>query len=531
MALGRLKLLSRGTNIRPVNHGMNRDRSLFVGAVVAIATSSFGFISRAFLITEWGRTFNLSETQIGALQGVGLYPFALSIILFSLVIDRIGYGRTLASAWVGHVVSAIITITASGYIQLYLGTLVFALANGAVEAAVNPMVASLYPRSKTRHLNLLHAGWPGGLVLGGLLAIGLGNGNWRWKIGLFLVPAMIYGAMMLGRRLPTQERVTAGVSYREMLEEFGWAGCLVVSFFMARALDEISRVFGTGLSLAAVITLTLAPALAYMAVIRRFGRAMFVFLLLIMVLLSTTELGTDSWVVSLMTPALGHFGANAADWVLIYTAAIMFVLRLYAGPIAHHLTPPGLLAGGSALAVAGLLGLAWAGGSVGIIFLMATLYGMGKSFFWPTTLGLVSEQFPRGGALTLNAMSGMGMIAVGVFGNPLLGTIQDHYLDTALEQKSPALHATVVGPPQTKYGITFQPLDKERIAHLPPDQQAIVDDVLRDSSQATLAKIAVLPAAMLASYLGLFFYFRRKGGYKPLLLSPPGKPPLVAGLP
>jgi MFS family permease len=509
---------------------MNRDNSLFVGCVVAIATTSFGFISRAFLITEWGRLFNLSETQVGALQGAGLYPFALSIILFSLVIDRIGYGRTLACAWVGHVASAIITMTASGYGQLYLGTLMFALANGAVEAAVNPMVASLYPCSKTRHLNLLHAGWPGGLVLGGLLAIGLGNANWRWKIGLFLVPAMIYGGMMLGRRFPVQERVTAGIPYREMLGEFGWAGCLVVSFFASRALDEIFRIFGTGLGVAAVVTLTLAPTITYWAVIRRFGRPMFVVLLLIMILLATTELGTDSWVVSLMTPVLRHFGGNAANWVLMYTAAIMFVLRLYAGPIANRLTPPGLLAAGSALAVAGLFGLSLAGGSAGLIFLMATLYGIGKAFFWPTTLGLVSEQFPKGGALTLNAMSGMGMIAVGVLGNPLLGTIQDHYLDRALRQKSLALHASVAGPPQTKYGVTFQPLDKQRIAQLPPEQHAIVEGVLQDSSQVTLAKIAFLPAAMLASYIGLMCYFRGRGGYRPLLLKPSDRQSLAIGL-
>jgi len=509
---------------------VNKDTSLFVGCVIAIATTSFGFISRAFLITEWGQRFNLSETQMGALQGAGLYPFALSIILFSLVIDRIGYGRALASAWVGHVASAIITMTAHGYGQLYLGTLVFALANGAVEAAANPMVASLYPHSKTRHLNLLHAGWPGGLVLGGLLAIGLGSADWRWKIGLFLVPAMIYGAMMLGRHFPVQERVTAGISYREMLGEFGWAGCLVVSFFGARALDEIFRVFGTGLTLAAVISLTLLPTITYMVVIRRFGRPMFILLLLIMILLATTELGTDSWVVSLMTPVLRHFSANAANWMLIYTAAIMFVLRLYAGPIVHRLTPPGLLAGGSALAMTGLFGLSVAGGSAGTIFLMATLYGVGKAFFWPTTLGLVSEQFPKGGALTLNAVSGMGMIAVGVLGNPLLGTLQDHYLDRALRQKSPALHASVAEPPQTKYGVTFQPLDKQRIAQLPPEQHAIVEGVLQDSSQVTLAKIALLPAAMLVSYLGLMFYFRGRGGYKPFLLKPTDRQSLAVSL-
>lgn len=500
---------------------MNRERFLLTACTVAIATTSFGFISRAFLISEWGDLFNLSETQIGALQGAGLYPFAISIILFSLVIDRIGYGRTMAIAWVGHAVSAVVTLTATGYAQLYLGTLLFALANGAVEAATNPVVASLYPRSKTHHLNILHAGWPGGLLLGGLLAIALGDVAWQWKIGLFVLPAIAYGAMMLRCRFPVQERVAAGVSYREMLREFGWAGCLIVSFFIAQAVDEVSRVFGAGLGTGAVVALAMAPTLAFAFFVRSPGRPMFVFLLIVMILLATTELGTDSWVAALLTPVLREFGSNAGNWVLIYTSAIMFVLRFFAGPIAHRLSPLGLLAGGSALAAAGLLMLASAGAVAGLIFCAATLYGIGKAFFWPTTLAVVSEQFPKGGALTLNAMGGMGMIAVGVLGNPLLGTLQDHYLDASLARQSPQIHEAVAGSPQSKYGIEFQPLDKARVAALPQEDRAVLDGVRASNSQATLAKVAVLPIVMLCCYLGLMLYFRGRGGYRVVRLDSP----------
>lgn len=498
---------------------MKNDRFLLTACTVAIATTSFGFISRAFLITEWGRLFNLSETQIGALQGVGLYPFAISIILFSLVIDRLGYGRTMAIAWVGHVVSAIVTLTADGYGQLYLGTLIFALANGAVEAATNPVVASIYPRSKTHYLNILHAGWPGGLLLGGMLAVALGDAPWQWKIGLFMLPAIVYGVMMLRCRFPVQERVAAGVSYQDMLKEFGWAGCLVVSFFIARAIDEVFRVFGTELSTAAIVGLSVGPTIIYGLYVRSFGRPMFVFLLLVMILLSTTELGTDSWVAALLTPVLRDLGTNAGNWVLIYTSAIMFVLRFFAGPIAHRLSPLGLLASGSALAAAGLLLLSSAGAVAGMIFLAATLYGIGKAFFWPTTLGVVSEQFPKGGALTLNAMGGMGMIAVGVLGNPLLGTLQDNYLDQALQQQSPAIHAAAAGPEQSKYGFEFRPLDKRRIAALPSADRAVFDGVLARNSQATLAQVAVLPAIMFFCYAGLMLYFRNRGGYAPVSLG------------
>ena len=106
---------------------------LFIACIVSLVTTSFGFIIRAFLLTEWGAEFNLSESQLGSIQGAGLYPFALSIILFSLIIDKLGYGRTMALAWICHMASAVITITATNYTALYLRTFIFALANGAIE--------------------------------------------------------------------------------------------------------------------------------------------------------------------------------------------------------------------------------------------------------------------------------------------------------------------------------------------------------------------------------------------------------------
>lgn len=500
---------------------MQKDTRLFVASVISVATTSFGFIVRAFLVSEWGVEFNLTDTQIGALQGAGLFPFALSIILFSLVIDKIGYGRAMGFAWVGHVVSAVITMTATSYTQLYVGTLLFALANGAVEAVVNPVTATLYPKSKTHHLNILHAGWPGGLVLGGVLAIALGGIDWQWKIGLFLLPALIYGALMLGCKFPVQERVAAGVSYRDMLKEFGWAGCLIVSYFAALAINEVALgIFHTSLGTAATWAITLGPTVVFALTIRSFGRPVFVLLLLVMVLLATTELGTDSWVVALMTPVLANISVNAGSWLLIYTSAIMFVLRFFAGPIVHRISPLGLLAGGAILATGGLFWLSHAGAVGTTIFLAATLYGIGKSFFWPTTLGVVSEQFPKGGALTLSAMGGMGMIAVGALGGPMLGVIQDKYFDQALAAQNPALHASVAGEPQSKNGLSYRPLDKQKIAALPEAQRAEVEQVRNTNNQATLSKMAVLPAIMAVCYIGLILFYRTKGGYKAVEIGP-----------
>ena len=504
---------------------MEKRNSLFVACIISIMALSVGFVVRAFLVTEWGVRFNLSESQIGSIQGAGLYPQALSILLLSLVIDRVGYGRTMVFAFSCHVASAIITMTATGYVSLYVGTFIFALGNGAVEAVVNPVTATLFPNSKTHHLNMLHAGWPGGLVFGGLLAITLGHSGgenaWRWKVALYLIPTAIYGFMMLKHKFPVQERVAAGVSYRDMLREFGWAGCLIVSIFAAYAADEILRVFGMRLNAPEMAAIAIIPTALFAVRIRSIGRPMFVFLLLVMILLATTELGTDSWIAALMTPVLKQFGPNAGNLVLIYTASIMFALRFCAGPIVHRISPLGLLAVCAAIACAGLLWLAHAGAAPLIVFLAATCYGIGKTFFWPTTLGVVSEQFPRGGALTISAIAAVGMISVGVLGNPLLGTIQDRSLDRNLAGQNPALHAKVVAAPQSKYGLTYRPLDKSKVATLTAAETSEVESVTAANNQSTLAKVAVLPAIMCLCYIALLLYFKSRGGYRAVELRNP----------
>jgi MFS family permease len=502
---------------------MKKEQRLFAACVLSLVATAFGFIVRAMLLNTLGVEFDLSESQKGALQGVGLFPFALSIIFFSLIIDRIGYGHAMAFAWVLHVLSAIITITAGSYTALYLGTFLFSLANGTIEAVVNPVTATLYPKDKAPRLIMLHSGWAAGLVLGGLMAIALTDLGWRWKIGLFLLPTLVYGLMMFGQKFPVQERVAADVSYADMMREFGWAGCLIVCTFAGYAVNEVAVVFGADIfpahdSFLAAVAYALVPTLYFAFRFRAFGRPMFIFLLFVMILLATTELGTDSWISDLLTPVLKGFGANAGNWVLVYTSAIMFGLRFFAGPLARRLSPVGLLIACSLIATAGLFCLAHAGSAPLLVFAAATLYGAATSFFWPTTLGLVSEQFPRGGALTLNAISAVGMISVGVLGGPYLGTLQDVSLDQSLLRASPALHAAVAETEQQRFGFDFQALDKSKIESLPSAEKTKVGKIIAQANQAVLAKIAILPSIAFGCFLGLGLYFRLRGGYRKIEL-------------
>lgn len=484
-------------------------RWIFWTCFLSLVATSFGFIVRTQIIGTWGTVFELTETQKGEILGVGLWPFALSIVLFSLVIDRIGYGRALAFACLCHLLSAVVTIFATGYWMLYVGTFILALGNGTVEAVINPVVATLYSKEKTKWLNVLHAGWPGGLVLGGLLALIMGpEVDWKWKVGLILIPVVIYGFMMLRCRFPVHERVKAGVPYRAMLQEAGIVGAVIVVSIM---IAEIGRIFEW--TLTAKVVVAAALIIAYGLYVRSLGRPMFIFLLLIMVPLATTELGTDSWITELVTPVMEKMGLQAG-WVLVYTAFIMMVLRFVAGPIVHRLSPLGLLAASSLVAVLGLVALSKAAGIA--IFLAATLYAFGKTFFWPTMLGVAAEQFPKGGALTLNAIGGMGMLSVGVIGAVFLGNIQDKQLDRDLLRENPALHAKVLGAEKTSVFGKYRTVDPEKVERLVAGEREVVEEIRASAKKNALMTVAVFPAVMLLCYLALIAYFRAKGGYKPV---------------
>ena len=276
------------------------NKMLFLACFMAIVTTSFSFILRALTLPQWEAEFNLTKTQVGEIAGVGLWPFAISIVLFSLIIDKVGYKNSMIFAFICHVSSAVITFFADGYTMLYVGTFIMALGNGTVEAVTNPAVASMFPKAKTKWLNFLHAGWPAGLVLGGIIALLMGpEVGWKLKIILVLLPAAVYALMMLPHRFPINERVKAGVSYLEMLKEVGIGGALII---VALIIFQIGAVFGWSLTANALITLGIVAAFGFY--VRSFGQPLFIIMLLIMLPLATTELGTASWISELMAPEM-----------------------------------------------------------------------------------------------------------------------------------------------------------------------------------------------------------------------------------
>lgn len=496
--------------------------ALFITCFSALVATAFCFVLRAFVIDDWGHEFNLSATQKGELLGVGLWPFSISIVLLSLVVDRVGFRAVLWFAVACHLLGTSVTLLANGYWSLYIGTFVLALGNGAVEAAVNPLIATAYRHDKTKWLNMLHAGWPGGLVLGGLLALAQGSGvDWRWKIGLVIVPVVVYSLLLMRQRFPVSERVAAGVSYREMLAEAGYISALIVASLIV---IEVGRVFSWSMPLQVALIAGLTGLYAFYT--RSPGRLLFIIMLLIMAPLATTELGTDSWITSLLEPEVVGMGLQPG-WVLVYTSALMLVLRLFAGPLVHRFSPLGLLALCSAVAAIGLYSLSVATGAV--VLLAATLYGVGKSFFWPTSIGFVAEQFPKGGAVTMNVLAGVGMLAVGIVGSVLLGAIQDRAIGQSLAahdmQHGTQLHGSFFTSEKSGAFGNYLALDEAKVNASDAQTRAVVDSVVAGSKKTALKSVAMLPLVTLVAYLLLLLYFRRQGGYRAIALS---KAPPVA---
>ena len=512
----------------------NAQRLLWAG-FMAILAAGVGFSIRAGILGQWAEQYGFTMTELGQITGGGLTGFGIIILLSSLIADKVGYGKLMAAAFITHFISAVLTLgtgaafAAGGkpaaYWCLFIGMFLFAIGNGICEAVVNPLVATLFPKKKTHYLNILHAGWPGGLVIAGIAVILMGGASWETKLGLIFIPAIIYLVMLIRCEFPVQERVAAGVSYRDMLAEFGFGGAAVVSVLMFLQLDNDFP----GNEVAFMI-LCGAAAVALGVYTKSLGRPLMFVLILLMTPLATTEIGTDGWISGIMANAVTFH----AGWILVYTSVIMMVLRFYAGPIVHRLQPLPLLILSCILAIAGLFALSGASG-VGLIFAAATLYALGKTFFWPTMLGIVSEQTPKGGALTLNSVSGIGMLAVGVLGFPYIGALQarkevSQVASLQQSQDVPGLvvdgnvSADLLEEKSIYYGtIDYPSLKGEEVEKLLKGQsketKEAVETAQAGSAQKALANMTIFPLIMLITYILLYLYFRSKGGYKPLELS------------
>jgi MFS family permease len=407
---------------------MLHKQRLFVTSCLSLVTTSMVFSIRGDIEGAMSAAFHLTKEQMGSIWSPAFWAFTIAIFISGALVDVLGMRLLHALSAVGYIVGVLLVLFApfpagpvdsifgeTGTLVLYSGFLIMGLSQGLVEGVINPLIATIYKDNKTHKLNVLHAWWPGGLVIGGLLAYALtGFGvSWQVKLGCILIPAVVYLFMVMSHEYPPTERVASQVPTGDM-----W---------------------------------------------REAGRPLFILLFICMWMTAATELGPDQWFPSVMSALTGLEGIL----FLVYTAGLMFVLRFYAGPLAHRISPLGMLVGCSVLSAIGLywLGSLQAGVSPVIAFAAATVFGVGKSYFWPTMIGVTAEQFPRGGALLISLMGGAGMLSVAV-ALPVMGGFFDQY-----------------------------------------------------GAGAALRYVAVLPVILTVVFGALYFYYKARGGYKPVTLG------------
>jgi len=492
----------------------NAKRLLWAG-FMAILAAGVGFSVRSASVLEaWSQDFGFTQTELGGITGGGFVGFGVVIILSSFIAEKVGYRSLLIFAFILHFLSAVVTLLAPAVFAasgkdatfwcLYTGMFMFAIGNGVCEAVVNPLVATLFPNNKTHYLNILHAGWPAGLIVGGVASIFMaGSFSWQVQISIFLVPVIFYGFMIFGQKMPATQASEGKMSFGQIMMQFA------------------------------------SPLL--------------LFLLFIHVMVGYVELGTDSWIARITGSILNE---STGRWLFVYTSALMFILRFVAGPIVHKISPLGLLLISAVFAMVGLFTLGGVNTTIMAIAAL-TIYGLGKTFFWPTMLAVVSERFPKGGAVTLGMVGGFGMLSAGLLGGPGIGFKQDKFASEKLQEKSEVTYARYKAEKENKFLVfTTNGLDGAKVATLldggkkldgeiailektqesnanlqglntwwqsasasAVEDKALVNEATLHGSRMALKLTAIVPAIMAICYLILIIYFKSIGGYKALRID------------
>ena len=532
-------------NSEPV--AANAQRLLWAG-FMAILAAGVGFAIRGGIFDNWAAAFNFSSTQLGAIGGAGFSGFCFGIIIGGVLCDKIGYGKLVATAFVLHVLSAVVTFGAStpenAYNMLYWGMFLFALANGCLEAVANPLVATLFPEKRTHYLNILHASWPAGLILGGILGWILDDRmklDWKIQLSLYLIPTAIYGVMFLGQSFPKSEASKRGLKLGEMLQDVGLLGGLVVCFLLSMFLgdvlksvvdEEIAKYVGYAVG---------AGLLLVVGVITKFsvGSILMFVLFLTHALVGAVELGTDGWIQNITGNILS---SEEGKILFVFTSALMFALRFCADFIEKKIgmSPVGILLVCAILACLGLNLTSRIDAFAGAI-LALTVYGIGKTFFWPTMLAVASDRFPRTGAIAISIMGGIGMMSAGLIGSPGLGYFKDRYSGEALKAADVKSYESnkadkpskflvfpdAVGIDGKKLGAAQKELDKIReggasgkaaFEKLKPEDRVLIEASIT-GDRNTLIADSCIPATMAVIYLILLIYFKSIGGYKAVTIE------------
>ncbi len=525
---------------------------LLWGGFMAILAAGVGFSIRGGFLDNWGGEFGFTATELGDISGAGFTGFCFGIIIGGVICDKVGYGKLVIAAFLLHILSAVVTFAAVPSMEketvrhlLTWGSFIFAFANGTLEAVANPLVATLFFHNRTHYLNILHASWPAGLVLGsasGWVLDDVYHVYWKYQFALFLIPTVLYGLMFFAQHFPKSEASQKGLSLGEMFQDVGLLGGLIVCGLLVMFGQSILGLSGIESSIIGAVLFIAVAFITKGAV----GHWMLFLLFIAHAMVGAVELGTDNWIQNISGNILT---SEQGKWLFVFTSFTMFVLRFCADFIEKRigLSPVGILLTCAVLACVGLnltSGIASFGGAL----VALSVYGVGKTFFWPTMLAVASDRFPRTGAVAISIMGGIGMMSAGLIGAPGLGYAKDRFAGEALKKDPaafeqykadkpskflPLIFGEAIGLDGKKLGEVQKNLDTNR-AELAKagnkDPQAALEKLTSqeravhtasiEGDRKTLKADSIIPAAMAVIYLLLLLYFKTIGGYKPVHIDP-----------
>ena len=393
-------------------------KRLFVASCLALLVTAMTFAIRAKIEGVFSTDYGLTKEQIGYAFGPAFWGFAVAMFFGGFIIDIV---KTKTIVWLAfgmHLIGIILLLFAKDMTSLFISNVFIGFGNGSVEAACNPLVAALFPDKKTKMLNKFHVWFPGGIVTGGILAwIVMDTLNLRWEIlvSLLFIPLVIYGFLFFGQKIPETERVSSGVTYKEMMRNIGAPftiiAAVILMIFVA-SVPSMSLTFDNALPfviVGVIVVLVIVEAKAVNKI-----SLLFPLVLFCMLLTASTELGTTQWINALLM----ENGVNPMI-ILVVVTGIMAIGRYFAGGLVHRLNPTGVLLGSAVISTAGLLLLSISSGVV-MTLLAAAVFAIGVCYFWPTMIGVASEYIPKSGALGMSVLGGAGFVATSMI-LPIMG--------------------------------------------------------------------------------------------------------------
>jgi len=335
-------------------------RSLFIASCASLLVTSLSFGIRAGILNDLGVEFELNGSELSRIAATAFWGFPVSMIIGGALVDKVGMKNLMRLAYIGHFAGILLTIFAGGFWSLWISTLFIGLANGMVEAVCNPLVASIYPEEKTTKLNQFHLWFPGGIVIGSLVAFSFGKLGLSWQVmmAVMLLPTIWYAWQMERMEFPVTERVANKVSDSDM----------------------------------------------YKALLN----PLYIIITIAMLGTATSELFINQYVDVLLKSV-----SDNAILILLITSGVMTFGRGIAAPVVQRFSTTGMLLFSAVFTTIGLYMMGTMDGSM--LFVSAFVFGIGVTYFWPTMIGFVATYLPSTGAVGMAVIGAAGMFAVSIY--------------------------------------------------------------------------------------------------------------------